>query len=367
MKRANGAGSIRWNPERGRYEVRITHAGERRKVSAKTQSEAWAKADALRHGPLPTDPTVEQWLDEWMRQVKHSDLSPVTIDGYDYIVDGYLKPNVGGFRLSELKPRHVEAMLQTCRSAPTRSGQLTSAHTVRRMKQVLGRALTIAEREELVPRNVARLVDGPRVDSKRERTLTPDQYRMLVSALDDHVTGRGSTQVHESTALLCVFLASTGLRRGEALGLEWRDLDLDAGTLLVRQAKKRDSRTGRDFLAKPKTLGAHRTVHMPAVVVNQLRKLDHTQRFVFGMRLDSATRAVPRHTERVIGEAFSPHELRHSAASLMIAAGVPLKTISETLGHTSISITADVYGHLMADARAETAAAFDRMAMTNDD
>jgi integrase len=158
-------------------------------------------------------------------------------------------------------------------------------------------------------------------------------------------------------------MAATGLRRGELLGLEWSHLDLTVGTVTVRQSAKRDSR-GNTYIDKPKTPRSRRTIYLPEFLVDRFRDLQAESRYVAvfpKVRLDGLTRSTSRFTKRVLGEAFSPHELRHSAASLMLAQGVPLKTVSETLGHSSIAITADTYGHLLPPARAEAAAAFDNL------
>jgi integrase len=357
VKRANGSGSIRQN-ERGKYEVRVVVLSDkgkkvRRKVTGRTQAEAWARAEALRARPVGDDPTVELWLTTWISdRVPGSDLSRRTVESYTYMVRAHIVPALGGLKLSQLRPTDVEQMMGNMKD------QGLSPWTIRQARAVLRRALTIAERDELVSRNVAKLVDGPRIGDRKRQTLTPEQFRSLVEAVDTNTVG-----------VLTVFLASTGLRIGEALGLEWQHVDLSAGTLTVLQAAKKDVK-GRVYIDRPKTPGSKRTIHLSKFLVTRLREAAPSGgRFVFArdpegfepLRLDTAGRSVKRHTTKVLGEAFTPHGLRHSAASLMLAEGVPLKTVSETLGHASISTTADIYGHLLAPARAEAASAFDNM------
>jgi integrase len=218
-----------------------------------------------------------------------------------------------------------------------------SPNTRRLARSVLRRALRWAEAEGIVSRNVAAIAHGVRIGAAEGRTLTPDEGRHLLASLD------GDRLEAAFTVAL-----SLGLRRGELLGLAWGDIDLDAkpGRLTVRRALKRLP-TGL-ALEDTKTRGSRRTVHLPGPVV--------VFRTPFGTAIDPDNF---RNRCYLVTEAaglgrWSPHELRHSAASLLLAQGVPLKVVSETLGHASIRITADVYGHLLEPAKTEAAEAMTR-------
>jgi integrase len=246
-----------------------------------------------------------------------------------------------------------------------------SPATIRQARSVLSRALRTAEIDGLIVRNPARLVDAVRQTNAEGRTLTPQQARTLLTAC----------QGHEHEALVPTLL-SLGLRKGEALGLSWRDVDLDGSParVSVRRALKKDGRGGL-YLDEPKTARSKRTIHLPAQLVDVLRahrKRQAAERLKFGpgwgghwaehdlvftnsvgapLDPDRVNRKVQELTiEAGLGK-WTPHELRHSAASLLIAQNVPLKVVSEMLGHSSIRVTADVYGHLLDDARAEAATA----------
>jgi integrase len=270
-------------------------------------------------------------------------------------------------RLDQLAPAHVRQMLTKLRE------QNLSPNTQRLARSVLRRALRTAEAEGYVNRNAAALVDGVKVGRSDGRTLTPEQARALLS----HVAGS------EWEALVVVML-STGLRKGEALALSWSDLNLEVSpaVLSVRRALKKKA-IGGTYLDEPKTAGSRRTIHLSSPVVEVLRRhrvAQAEQRLAFGSGWGGAwakhdlvfttsigTALDPDRVNRVMKQitteagvgTWTPHELRHSAASLLLAQNVPLKTVSELLGHSSIRITADVYGHLLEPARTEAADAME--------
>ena len=415
-KNSNGAGSIyRDKTKTGRWVGAITvtdHTGtrKRRKVIGTTQGEVRDRLEALRRSvdvdpTLPDTVTVARFLKHWSTEVLPlADVSQVTVDGYQRIVRLYITPTIGKVRLDQLTPAHVRKMLATLKQ------QDLSPNTMRQARSVLRRALRTAEADELVTRNVAAIVDGVKMDAPKGRTLTPDQARKLLTGRPEHHCARlcddqescetckrpkGShTPINacaacdrwEDYGMLLTLLLATGIRKGEALGLGWPSLDLDAtpATLTVSRSLKiaADHTT---FLDQPKTAGSRRRIHLPGPVVDALRKhgvKQKAERLAFGpdwggdwaaenlvftssvgSPLDPhrASRAVKAITTDALGESWTPHEMRHSAASLMLAQGVPLKTVSETLGHSSIRVTADVYGHLLEPAKTEAADAMDRV------
>jgi integrase len=372
-KNSNGSGSIYKDSTSGRWVGAITIGVDasgrpvRRKVTARTQQEARERLDSLRRSvavgdSLPAEMTVARFLEHWRTDVLPlADVSPVTRDGYARIAKLYIVPTIGRVRLDELEPHHVRKMLTKLRE------QGLSPNTMRQARSVLRRALRTAEVDGLVSRNAARLVDGVKVGRPDGRTLTPEQARKLLS----------EAQGHEFGALLTVLLM-LGIRKGEALGLGWREIDLETArpTLTIaRSLKKSDD--GSVYLDEPKTTGSRRTLHIPVPVVDVLRAHRVEQkraRLAFGkgwggpwtgyelvftssvgspLDPDRVNRQIKKLTTEVLGEPWTPHEMRHSAASIMLGAGVPLKTV--TLGHSSIRVTADVYGHLLEPARAEAA------------
>ncbi|MGD0219395.1 MAG: site-specific integrase [Acidimicrobiales bacterium] len=242
-----------------------------------------------------------------------------------------------------------------------------SPRTVKLIRGVLGQALGQAERWGMVGRNVVRLTDGPREPQAEGRTLSPQQARSLLQAANG-----------ERLEAAIVVMLSLGLRKGEVFGLRWSDVDFENNFITVAQAL---SRVGSQLmLGPPKTDRSRRKINLPAPVTNALRAHKRRQAaerlsvgelwqdtdLVFtsevGTPLDPSNF---RHSfDRVAAEAglvgWHPHELRHSCASILLAQGVPIEVVSRVLGHSSIRITADVYGHILDPQRQQAAEAMAR-------
>ncbi len=370
-KRSNGEGTIYRNKERNRFEGQVTVGIKpdgkpiRRKVSGRTKAEVAKRMAEVRerctHGPgLPSDVTVADWLGYWVSIVlPTADIASSTRESYEDLCAWYLIPRLGRIRLVKLSPADVRGVLVSM------SADGYSSNTQRLARAALRRALRVAEAEGYVQRNVAGLTDGVKLDTKIGRTMKPDQIKALLSS----VSGDRIEPV------LHVLLA-TGLRRSEVLGLSWSDIDLSASpaTIQVSHALKRE-KSGL-VLGEPKTKRTKRVLYIPHATARHLKEYRVSQvreklefgpgwggdwsevDFVFTTPI--GTPIDPRNFGRYLEQAtataglgkWTPHEFRHTAASLMIASGVPLKQVSEALGHSSISVTADVYGHLFAPSMA---------------
>lgn len=370
-KGSKGDVSIRKNKKRNRYETRITVGWDpvtgrqrRQLITGATKGEVRDKLKAavraMDEGRSPTQDrrTVAAYLDGWLTDVVPGTVADSTLDSYRFIAEHYVIPEIGAVQLVKLTPTDVRRMLDRL------AARGLSANTRRLARSVLRRALRHAEVDGIVTRNVAGLVDGVKVPPPEGRTLTVEQARTLLAAVADDRLG--------AAWMVALML---GLRRGELLGLGWDDVDLTSArpTLTVHRSLKRITGEG-VVIGETKTRGSRRTIHLPAPVVAALKAhrkrmaaerlalgpawpdrplgVDLIFRSPVGTAIDPANfqHEVYRTTAQVLGERWSPHELRHSAASLLIAADVPLKVISETLGHSSIRVTSDVYGHLLADA-----------------
>ena len=374
---------VLYNDARERWEQRVTIDGSRHLFSAKTAAEVAAKVRAAQEraarGLVPVEArrTVGAYLEWWATEILPMEVAASTLETYRHIIHLYIAPHIGSLQLAKLAPADVSRMLGRLeRGDPTARPprQPVSPNTRRAARSVLRRALRRAEQEGIVARNVAAIADGVRVPQPEGRTLDPQQARQFLAHTAEHRLG----------PVFAVML-SLGLRRGETLGLAWPDVALDTTppTITVQRSLKRLQSVGLS-LDQPKTRSSRRTLHLPQqladVLVEHRRRqaaerdhagpewvamplgVDLVFRTPFGTAIDPANFRNATYAATVaagIGR-WSPHELRHSAASILLAMGVPLKTVSETLGHSSIRVTADVYAHLLAPARQDAADAAGR-------
>jgi len=304
---------------------------------------------------------VAAYLAEWLQGSVQPRCRPRTYESYRQTVERYIVPAIGSIPLAKLEPADVARMLARL------SGRGTlSPTTVRYVYSVLRIALGRALKAGRVVRNVCTLVDPPAKASPEIRPLTRDQVRAFLAATADDRLGP-----------LYGLAVATGLRQGELLGLRWSDLDLDSGALVVRHTLgQRDH-----ALAEPKTERAHRTLRLGAAAVAILREQRRRQNgerlaagrgwhhldFVFTTRTGTPLGAsnVIRAFHAALGRAGLPHQrfhdLRHAYATLMLADGEELVAVSRAMGHATLSVTADVYGHVSEAMQERAAARMDRI------
>lgn len=322
--------------------------------------------------------TVGQFLVWWLANEVKGSVRPRTFVSYEGTARLHIIPTLGRIQLRKLTPQQVQTLLAERAAATAAPGGRghprtppeedeaplapapLSPRSVQYIRTVLRIALNHALKLELVGRNVAELVEGPRVPRRRIEPFTADEARRLLAA----VAG------DELEALYWVALV--GLRQGELLGLRWADVDLDEASLTVSQQVQRIDH--RLQLVEPKTEASRRPVSLPALVVEALRAHRDRRRFarregdlIFpsptGAPLDA--RHLIRHYKALLVRAGLPerrfHDLRHSTATLLYASGVELLTIKEVLRHTQISTTADIYTHVMPELKRAAADAMDGM------
>jgi integrase len=302
-------------------------------------------------------PTVEQFLNYWLRESVKPRLRPLTYAGYLVNVQKHLVPTIGTIRLDQLTPRHVQEMMNQRLAAGL------SPKSVAYIHQVLRTALALAVRWEYVERNVAGLVDRPKRVRNEIHPLAPDEARKFLETI------RG----HRLEALFSVALA-LGLRQGEALGLRWQDIDLVASTLTVSHQLQRVD--GRLTLVEPKSDRSRRMLVMPPTIV--ARFVEHGKRqvaeklwagptwtdsgLVFTNRTGGPTpaRGVIEQFHQELAKAglrrHRFHDLRHSCATLLLVQGVSPRVVMEILGHSEIGLTMNTYSHVVPELQRDAAA-----------
>jgi integrase len=281
-----------------------------------------------------------------MEETAKPKLRPSTIKSYESYIRLHIVPALGDTTLGDLTAQDVQRFLNGC----TKSG--LSPRTVQYIRAILRAALGQALRWGYVERNVATLASPPRQKPKQIVTLSADEAWQLMDATRDDRLG-----------LLFATALYTGMRQGELLGLRWPDVDLDAGTLRVRQAVQKIDGTWQ--FVEPKSVNGRRTLPLCQPAIEVLRRQKDSVRamrehadmawqewgLVFpsalGTPLDSSN--VTHHLQRQLDAAGLPrvtfHALRHTCGSLLHQEGVPARTIMEILGHSQITLTLGTYCH----------------------
>jgi len=356
--KANGEGSIYFHEAKQLWRASVSLPGGGRKyLSGRTRQDVAIKLTRtlrdLQQGIAPPDDrqTVGAWLRQYVDGLEAQKVAHNTVIRYRGIVKKYLDPHFGRMRLAQLQPQHVKAYQDEL----SRNGVPAASITLHRT--VLSGALKQAVTFGLLPRNVVSLVKPPRDDREpKGRMLTPEQARALL----DVISG-------DRLEAFYLVLLTAGLRRGEALGLRWADLELDGpngGMLYVRQQLQWPN--GKATLVPVKSRKGMRSVPLPSLTVHVLRERLALQEAERRLIAEDAWRAAglvfnseggaPLHRNTITNqfharvkaaglERLRPHDLRHTYGSLLMSQGVPLKTISDLMGHASIEVTADIYLH----------------------
>jgi integrase len=324
--------------------------------------------DALNSGTYvePTKLMTGAYLLEWVASI--SDVRPSTRASYEANIKRHVNPALGHIPLQRLTALHLDGLYQRLLEwGPEKRQRALSPRTVQYVHTVVHRALKDAVRKNLLVRNVADAASPPKPERPEIRRWTAVEVRLYLEAVRDD---------RDYAALL--LLSTTGMRRGEALGLRWSDVDLDAGTLSVRQTL---IAVGYKLaVSTPKTKKGRRQIALDAVTVEALRvhrrkQLEERLAFgpdypvtfdVFGDLVFREADGQPvnpvafgkRFERRVAGLGLPKiplHGLRHTWASIALSQNVHPKVVSERLGHATISITLDTYSDVLPGLQEEAA------------
>ncbi len=320
--------------------------------------------------------TVAQYLSGWLEDVVKRGVRPETHKSYEQVVRIYIEPWIGNLLLAKLSTTEVRSMVNHLEDTGL------STRTVQYAHAVLRKALNVAVADQLVIRNVAALVKPPRVITKEVQPLPPEEARRFLEAVQgDRLEG------------LYTVAVSLGLRQGESLGLRWRDIDLEKGSLRVRYALQRlkdGSGTIEIHLVEPKTKQSRRTIDLPNVTRAAL--ISHRERQAEDRTLCGSGWITPEvhcegHPQRVDDFVFTTtigtplegcnltkrfqkilkacgiahhrfHDLRHTAATLLSVQGVHPKGIQAVLGWENMAMVGR-YTHFVDELRKDAAAKMD--------
>src|SRR5262245_2264300 len=313
----------------------------------------------------PSRITVAAFLNQWIEHMQ-GQVSPLSHQRYTEIARKNLAPLLGGVALTKLQPAQISQAYSKALTSGRRDGTGgLSPRTVHHLHRVLREALQQAVRWQLLARNPADAVKPPKVERKQMQTLDAEATVALIEA------ARGTNLFMPILlGVLC------GLRRGEITALRWRSIDLDRGQLSVTASTEQ---TNRGIREKETKSGKARTVALPSLIVDELRRHRVAQAeglLRAGVRLTDDHHVVAREDgpplqPRSLTHAFVKfvrrhglasirlHDLRHSHATHMLAAGVHPKVAQERLGHSSVSVTIDLYSHVLPGMQAEAVSKVD--------
>ncbi len=358
-RRGKGEGSIFQRKDgtwQGAVTTGYTENGKqnRRTVYGKTQKDVRERIDAIKQqlasGTLSdTTLTVKAYLEQWLKE-KTREVKPQTVEDYRYQLDKYVVPHIGRGHLGKLTPMHVQTMCGALADA-------ISPQRANKCRRILSGALTQAVRWQLIPRNPADAV-------KPLKTTKPD---MVIWTAPQASQFLDTTRPHRLYALFYLAM-STGMRRGELLGLRWRDVQ---GPMVHVNQAIIDQR-GKIWISTPKSKRSIRRIAVSQDVLEVLelhRKRQEAEREFLGeawpdneyvFTSEVGTFIHPRNLSRtwygLMKKAkVTParlHDLRHLHASMLIAAGANPKYVADRLGHSNASFTLDVYAHLFEEQRA---------------
>lgn len=332
---------------------RVWHSGFKNRSEAKKALTAMLGQVDTASFVEPSALTLREFVEgTWLPSLETSTLRESTVEMYRRSVHCYVLPHLGSLRLRDVSPARLASWLEELKATGTgdRTVEIAGICAHKLLKSALDR--------ELIARNPAD--NGavrsarPKPKAKAPTVWSTDQTRaFLDSQRDDRLFA------------LWRLAAMTGLRRGELVGLRWRDVDLDAGAVRVSATRVVVNYSVVD--SAPKTEKSRRTISLDGATVAALRQHRSRQTeemFAIGRQrsddgyvFTSDPGGNPYHPDRITRTLAAKaratglpvvrlHSLRHSHASAAILAGVPLKVVSERLGHSSIAVTSDVYGHV---------------------
>ena len=363
-KRGNNEGSI-YKRKNGAWCAQVSIDGKRLTRTFNTQKECqvWIRKTIGRIDNGLTykkaNITLKEYMDRWLASSKSS-LRPKTWHQYSQIARDYILPDLGAKKLIGLSPDIVQILYDKLIMREI------GIRTIRLTHSVLRRCLNQAVKLGILQRNPATVVSPPKAEHKEMKFLDEAQVqRLLITAKEKN----------DRYAALYQLALSTGMRQGELLGLQWKDINWDRKTAHIQRQLNRVPGGALGF-SQPKTKSSIRTISLgntTIVILKEHQKQQLHEVSNMGTRWQEfdlvfpSTIGTPTNHSNLLRQSYKPiledaglpkirfHDLRHTAASLMLNHGAPILIVSKRLGHAQPSITLDVYGHIMPNMQEEVA------------
>src|SRR3972149_237806 len=364
-RRGNQEGSI-YPRKNGTWRAQVSIAGRRLSFTGISHKECrdWIQRTSkqIQSGLTyeGTQLSLAEFAEGWLAQRK-ADLRPGSWALYEASLQQYVIPALGRFKLAELRSAHIQAFYDGL------VRNETGPYVIRSSQKVLGTILNHAVRLALIPSNPMKAAIPPSQPQSEMRILDEDQVQRFLLAV---------RQIYPDDLALYQLAITTGMRQSELLGLKWADLDWANGVLNVKRQYLRLP-DGSSAYLPPKTKSGIRSIRLGQATLAILR--EHRDRQFQEIQTDNDVMfcgkpGVPlnrsiltKRYKRLLKEAGLPalrfHDLRHTAASMMLHKGVSVLVVCKRLGHAKASITLDIYGHLVPSMQELAAEVMDEVTM----
>lgn len=352
-KRSDGEGSLYFSESENTWIAEITLPDGRRKKKRNKKQQV-VKDWLLEYRNLLKEDyplvdertTLAEFLAKFLEDTAKHTLKPKTYSSYKWIIEKHVIPEIGRIKLASLKPPHLQKLY----SDKIDSG--LSKKTVLHIHSVIRRALNEAIKWGLINKNPCSAVTPPRPEKSVPEVWSVEQAQEFLQAVREH----------RWYAIYLIAL-TTGARRGEILGLEWENIDFTRKTVSIQ--KTVSEIRGKPVIGKPKTQRSRRKISLPDIVIDALKELGGGTGFVFTTSNNTpiTPRNLLRHYYSVLDDLDIPrirfHDLRHTAATILLTKDVHPKKVQELLGHSSITLTLDTYSHVIKGIHSEAAEKMD--------
>lgn len=397
-RRPNGASSIYYSESDGNWHGWVTMGTrddgkpDRRHVQRKSEKAAIAAVRDLekqRDAGMVSKPgrawTVEKWLTHWVENIAAHSVRETTMVGYRAAVYGHLIPGIGAHRLDRLRPEHLESLYRRLAEKVGKHGKKLKPATIHQAHRTVRTALGEAVRRSHITSNPAELARPPRIPNEEIIPFTQEEAKRILRTCEARRNG-----------VRFVLALTLGLRKGEALGLQWRDIDLSSGTLTVRRQVQtakwehgcskaepcgrkhaghcRQRRGGGVVAREVKSRAGRRVIALPAALVTELKRhrVDQDNEreiaanlwqeggWVFTNRQGGPVHPRTDHKDwKALLKAAGVrdarlHDARHTAATMLLVLGVPGRAVMDVMGWSHIGLTTR-YQHITSDLLASIA------------